>query len=96
MNSCVCPFKMGSERPRCRLTRFWWSMVESVSPEESSLAGSEGWSFEGGMMDTPKAGSNKAGPARAEMSGEATEGRSNWMGATLGALVGVLLGLIAL
>ena len=49
-------------------------MAESVSTDEASLAGSEGWSCEGEMVDMPKVESVKAGPVRSEMSGEATEG----------------------
>ena len=70
-------------------------MVDAVSTEESSaLVGVEGWSFAGGMVDIPKVGSGKVGPVMADASGEATEGLSNCMGATLGALVGVPSGLI--
>ena len=56
---------MGVERPKSRLTKFGWSVVESS-------AESEGQSLEGGMVETPKAGSPKVGPAREETSGEAT------------------------
>ena len=44
------------------------------------------------MVDTPKVGSDQAGPVRAEMSGDAADGWSNWIGATP-ACAGVPLGL---
>ena len=42
------------------------------------------------MVDTPKVRSDKVGPVTAEMSGDATDGQSDWTGATLGAELGVL------
>ena len=49
-------------------------MVDAPSTKEPSVAGLEGWSFAGGMVDVPKVGSDKVVPVMAEMSGEATEG----------------------
>ena len=49
-----------------------------MSTEESSLAGSEGWSFDGGMVDTLKVGSDKVGLVRAEMSSDATGWEQDW------------------
>ena len=67
-------------------------MVDAASTEESSApVESEGWSFASGMVNTPKVGSDKAGPVRAHVSREATEGFGNWMGATLGALPGLIV-----
>ena len=61
--------------PNLGQPKFWWSVVDSASMEESSAPrGSEGWSFAGGLVDTPKAGSDKAGPVMAETSGEAMKG----------------------
>ena len=61
--------------------------------------GADGWSFEGGMVDTPKVGGDKMGPVMGEMSGDATDGQRDWIRATPGArlcvLVGVPLGLMA-
>ena len=56
--------------------------------------GLEGWSFAGGMVDTPKVGRETEGTVMADMSGDVTEGLSDWMGATLGLVAGVPLGLI--
>ena len=36
-----------------------------------------------GTVDTPEVGRHKVGPVMAEMSGDAIEGQSNWMGAML-------------
>ena len=66
--SCECLFKMGVERPKSRLTKFGWSVVESS-------AESEGQSLEGGIVDTPKVGCAKIGPVTAEMSGMQLMGR---------------------
>ena len=57
-------------------------------------AGSKGWPSDCGMVDTPKVGSGKVGPVTAEMSREATDGWSNWIGATLGAKLGGLAGVV--
>ena len=52
--------------------------------EETSM-GSDGWSSEGGVVVTPKMGSAKDGLVRLETQGDAINGCSNWIGATLGA-----------
>ena len=54
--------------------KFGWSVVESMSTEESLPVGSEGWSCEGRMVDTPKVGNDKVGPVMAEMSGKRPRG----------------------
>ena len=67
-------------------------MVDLASTEESSTPiGSEGWLFVGGTVDTPNVGSDKVGPVMVDMSEKATEGFGDWMGATLGALFGLIV-----
>ena len=51
--------------------------------EESSV-GSEGWSLEGGILDTAKVGSVKVSTVTVETSGDATNGCGDWIRATLG------------